>query len=686
MQESTIKLSLLMPVRNDGASIRVVLRVIEAIVTLPHEVLVIYDFSDDTTVPVVRKLQQQYRNVHLIHNTFGKGVSNALRAGVGHARGKYIAICTADEIIPSLTITDMVTLMDAGCEFVSATRYAHGGRRYGGSRIQFVFSWIGNKIFQLLSGSVLTDCTTGYKAFKKSIFEKIAIDSQAFSWSVAFELAVKAQIARLKLGEVPIISIDRLYGGQSSFSLWRWLKEYFVWFLWGIWELRSAKNRQKNVMRLTKSMNQNQETGPATMNKQKEISQNHSLLGRVTRCQICQEGNLVPVLSLGHHPPAHSHLTRETLHQPETTYPLALCRCTACGLVQLDYIAPPEIVFYPDYPYQTGMTQMLIRNFQSLAAKLADSYNLKERDLVVDIGSNDGSLLRCFKDKGFNVVGIEPTNVAKIAIENGIPTLQEFFNEHTARAIRNEHGPAAVITATNVFAHIADVFEVMRGVDFLLSDDGVFVSESQYLVDILQKLEFDTIYHEHLRYYSLKPLIELFRMADFTVVDAERIEAAGGSIRVYAMKGRRSASERVAALLAEEENAGIYKEETFREFARRVAIAKQELLELLLECKKKGGLIVGIGAPCRSNSLLNFVKIASDIVEYAAERSGSPKIGLFSPGAHIPIYDEERIFSDQPQYALILSWHIGDELMRIFRNKGFRGKFIMPLPRPRLLE
>lgn len=418
----------------------------------------------------------------------------------------------------------------------------------------------------------------------------------------------------------------------------------------------------------------------------RKVSQINSLIGRVIKCQICGGSNLVPVLSLGHHPPAHSHLTEETLHQPEITYPLALCRCTACGLVQLDYIADPEVVFYPDYPYQTGMTQMLIRNFQSLVARLSDSYSLKASDFVADIGSNDGSLLRCFKDKGFRVMGVEPTNAAKIAVTNGIPTIQEFFSEHTARAIRAEHGTAAVITATNVFAHIADVFEVVRGVDLLLSDEGVFVSESQYLVDILQKLEFDTIYHEHLRYYSLKPLIELFRLTNFTVVDAERIEAAGGSIRVYAMKGKRPVSERVAALLAEEERAGIYREETFREFARQVMTAKQELLTLLLECKEKGGQIVGIGAPCRSNSLLNFVKIGPDILEYAAERSGSPKIGLFSPGMHIPIYDEKRVFSDQPQYALILSWHIGDELARIFRDKGFQGTFIIPLPKPRLVE
>lgn len=252
-------LSLLMPVRNDGASIQVVLKVIEAIVALPHEVLVVYDFSDDTTVPVVEKLRKQYPNVCLIRNTFGRGVANAIRAGVERARGKYIVLCTADEIIPSLAIADMAALMDAGCDFVSATRYAYGGRRYGGSQIQFIFSWAGNKIFQLLSGSVLTDCTTGFKAFRKSIFDVITIEHQSFSWSVAFELAVKAQVAQLKLGEVPIISIDRLYGGQSSFSLGRWLKEYFIWFLWGIRELRSARNRQKIVMRLPQTINRRME-------------------------------------------------------------------------------------------------------------------------------------------------------------------------------------------------------------------------------------------------------------------------------------------------------------------------------------------------------------------------------------------------------------------------------------------
>lgn len=410
------------------------------------------------------------------------------------------------------------------------------------------------------------------------------------------------------------------------------------------------------------------------------------LIGHITKCQICSHDGLETILPLGYHPPIHSHIDSKKIHEPEITYPLNLCRCPNCELLQLDYIGDPKVIFPPEYPYQTGLTNMLVRNFRSLADLLTEKYSLSSKDLVIDIGSNDGTLLQGFKDKGVKVLGVEPTDVAQIANKNGIETIQNYFDKETADAIIKKHGKAKIITATNVFAHINNIPELMRNIGEVLDKEGVFISESQYLVDIIEKLEFDTIYHEHLRFYSLKPLAKLFSLNGFTLVDAERITAAGGSIRAYAMKGERTQSEQVKELIAAEEKSGIYNISVLKKFADRVMQAKYNLVALLLNCKKAGARIVGLGAAGRSNTLLNFTKIDNTILDYNCEKKGSPKIGLFAPGSHIPIVDEEKLFQEQPEYLLVLSWHIGEELMKKIRQLGYKGKFIMPLPEPRIIE
>lgn len=247
-----IKLSILMPVRNEGVNIVIMLKILEAVVEVPHEVLIVYDSVDDDTIPAVKKLQPRYKNVRLVYNNLGKGVANAVRIGIKASKGDYILIFAADETGPVLAIEDMIKLLDSGCGLVSCTRYAHGGRRLGGSLIEGYLSKIGNKAFRLLSGSAFTDATTGIKMFKKSIFEKINLEARSVGWAVVFELGVKAQHAGVKLGEVPIISIDRLYGGKSTFSPGQWLKEYLRWFLWGIKHLPKS-SKQKILVRIPKS-------------------------------------------------------------------------------------------------------------------------------------------------------------------------------------------------------------------------------------------------------------------------------------------------------------------------------------------------------------------------------------------------------------------------------------------------
>jgi len=408
-------------------------------------------------------------------------------------------------------------------------------------------------------------------------------------------------------------------------------------------------------------------------------------IGPVTSCQVCGARSLQMILRYGNQAIVQAYLTEEDLRLPEITYPLNLVFCASCGLLQLDYVADPRIVFPKNYPYRTGLTNMLKRNFEELAEKIIPTYGIQEGDRVYDIGSNDGTLLKSFKAHGMQVMGIEPTDAAKDASKNGIKTIQKFFNVSVAKELAKQYGKAKLVTASNVFAHIPNAPELAKAIAVLLEKDGVFVSESQYFFDTFEKNELDCIYHEHLRFYTLKPLQRLLSDAGMTIVDAERISAAGGSIRVFAKKGTHVASRNVHALIEAEERAGLYDEKRLKSFAKKALKAKRELAQMIADCSKKG-VVAGLGSPARSNTLLGFTHIDKDFLAYLGEKRGSPKIGLLTPGTHIPVVDEQRIVDEQPPYLLVLSWHIGKELMDIMRTKGYKGKFIMPLPVPQIIE
>src|SRR5437773_7270274 len=240
-------LSIVMPVRNEGLNLRIMLKILSAVVDVPHEVLVVVDQADDASVPVVESISPAYARLSVVHNTRGVGILNALRTGVAAAQGRYVLIFAADEVGPVLAIDDMIALMDGGCQFVSCTRYAHGGRRLGGSWIGGLLSRSANRIFRHLSGCRLTDATTGIKMFTREVFESLHLEARPVGWAVAFEMAIKAQLVGLRLGEVPIVSIDRLYGGKSTFRIGPWTAEYLRWFLWGLTELRKGPARSGDV-------------------------------------------------------------------------------------------------------------------------------------------------------------------------------------------------------------------------------------------------------------------------------------------------------------------------------------------------------------------------------------------------------------------------------------------------------
>lgn len=412
--------------------------------------------------------------------------------------------------------------------------------------------------------------------------------------------------------------------------------------------------------------------------------EHRAVLGPVDVCQGCASRDLRLIYSFQPQPPVQAFLTREQLNAPETTYPLDLLRCGACSLVQMGYVPPPEVVFPRAYPYQTGMTRILRENFRELTRTAKVQLGLGGGALAVDIGSNDGTLLKGFKEDGLRVLGVEPTDIAAIANANGIPTIQAFFDEELSRRIVADHGPASVVTATNVIAHTNNLFPMLEGIRTLLGDGGTFISESHYLLSLVEHMQYDTIYHEHLRYYALRPLIGILERAGFAVTDVQRVPTHGGSVRVWASTDRRAVrSARVGEVLAEESRAGLDGDAVWIGFVERMVRSKHDLQRLLLRIREKGDRIVGVGAPARSSMLLGFDHIDPDLVSYVVEPAGSLKIGLWTPGTRIPIVDEQRVFEERPEWLLLLSWHIGEELMPKLREKGYRGGFIVPLPTPR---
>jgi hypothetical protein len=406
----------------------------------------------------------------------------------------------------------------------------------------------------------------------------------------------------------------------------------------------------------------------------------------VTSCQACSHEQLESILFLGYIPPVNTMPAVGEAPVEQPAYPLELLRCPACTLVQIGLEVDASVLFPHSYPYLSGTTGILRRNFADLFAESSELLGLGGDDLIVDVGSNDGTLLSNFRDGGLRVLGIEPSQAAEVARRNGIDTLIDYFNPDVAVRVRTEHGPARLVTAANVFAHIGDVHAVIEGILAMLDDDGVFVSESHYLLDLVETLQYDTVYHEHLRYYAAESLQRLLAMHGLKIFHVKRIPTHGGSIRVYAARaGQREVRESVAERLADERARGLTDGEALGTFRTRVVQSKTDLHALLAGLKRDGARIFGIGAPSRASTLINYTALDDGLIEAVMEVPGSHKLDRYMPGTRIPVLDEARLYAEQPEYALLLSWHIADELMPILRKKGFKGGFIVPLPEPRIV-
>lgn len=401
----------------------------------------------------------------------------------------------------------------------------------------------------------------------------------------------------------------------------------------------------------------------------------------VERCQSCGARELEPVLFIGYLAPVNALPPIGSRPKEQPSYPAELLRCPRCELVQLGIIVDPRILFPPEYPYTSGTTKLLRDNFAELAREVESLLAPPQTSLVVDIGSNDGSLLRYFQEAGHRVRGIEPTDQGRRAKAAGIPTTIGFFTTELARATVASEGHARIVTAANVFAHMEDVHSILRGILELLEPDGVFISESHYWLALVESLQYDVIYHEHLRYYSLVALRNLLAPHGLEVFHAKRIPTHGGSIRVYAARaGTHRVRPSVAEILAVE--SARLGPESLRAFRDGVMRSKLGLLALLEPLRARGERVYGVGAPSRASTLVTHVGLDEAIIACVLEIPGSQKIGRYMPGTRIPILDESRLYRDQPEWALLLSWHLTDELLPKLRAKGYRGGFIVPLPRP----
>ena len=404
-------------------------------------------------------------------------------------------------------------------------------------------------------------------------------------------------------------------------------------------------------------------------------------------CRMCKSQKLETFLDLGFTSLADNFLKKNELDKPEIFYPLRVNICTECGLSQLNYVVSPELMFNEKYPYDSSTTKTGRVHFTLMAAELCEKFNLKKNSLVIDVGSNSGVLLSGFKFKNMQVLGIEPSSkLAKIASEKGIETIQEFFSFHLAEKIVNDKGKCNIITATNVFAHIDDLVDFVKSCDVLLNDDGILCIEAPYFVNLIENLEYDTIYHEHLSYISVKPMMRFFKRFNMELFNVEYKKIHGGTLRYYICKaGKHEISQNVSKYISKENNLKIHSINRLKKFAKLVQEQRHQLISLLIELKKQGKTIAAISAPAKGNTLLNYCKIDSKILDFVTEKNPI-KLDTFTPGMHIPVYSDKFLLEKKPDYAVILAWNFAEEIMD--NNKEYRklgGKFIIPIPTPKII-
>ncbi len=406
---------------------------------------------------------------------------------------------------------------------------------------------------------------------------------------------------------------------------------------------------------------------------------------RVERCRVCGSSTLEEFLDLGVMPLANAFVEPDRARAEERRFPLEAVRCADCGLVQLSVVVRPDVLFR-HYLYSSSSSPPLLSHFEALAAEVAARFAPPE-SLVVEIGSNDGVLLRPLVARGIWVVGVEPaSNLARLANQSGLETWNEFFGASVAARVARERGRAKAVLASNVLAHIDDLGDVLEGLRELLDEDGVFIAEVPYLVDLLEHLEYDTIYHEHLSYFHLAPLARLFAGGGLELFDVRHLEIHGGSIRIFVgRRGRHPVNEALREALRREGESCLDAPAVYTRFAERVGESRAALRQLLERLRQEGRRVAGLGATAKGNTLLNYCGIGPELIPFIAD-STPLKHGLLTPGMHIPIRPEGAILEEHPDFTLLLAWNYADSILRRFAGYvAAGGRFIHPVPLARVL-